>query len=109
VLDDLVGNLLNVTLDLSVGVLATNQTLGSEESVLRVDNGLTLGGNTDETLAILGEADNGGSSASTCIQLIWIFDVIGSRAEVSWILSSEALATCPINFFFLDTYLRRSQ
>jgi len=70
VLDDLVGDLLNVTLDLSVGVLATNQTLGSEESILRVDNGLTLGGNTDETLAILGEADNGGSSASTCILLI---------------------------------------
>jgi hypothetical protein len=58
VLDDLVGDLLNITLNLSVGVLATNQTLGSEESVLGVDNGLTLSGNTDETLTILGEADN---------------------------------------------------
>lgn len=65
VLDDLVGNLLNVTLDLSIGVLATDQTLGSEQSVLGVDNGLTLSGNTDQALAVLGETNNGGSSAST--------------------------------------------
>jgi hypothetical protein len=65
VLDDLVGDLLNVTLDLSIGVLATDQTLGSEQSVLGVDNGLTLSGNTDQALAILGETNNGGSSAST--------------------------------------------
>ena len=65
-LDDLVGNLLNVTLNLNIGVLATDQTLGSEESVLGVDNGLTLSGNTDQALAILGETNNRGSSASTC-------------------------------------------
>lgn len=66
VLDDLVGDLLDVTLDLSIGELATNETLGSEKSVLRVDNGLTLSGNTDETLAILGETDDGRSCAGTC-------------------------------------------
>jgi hypothetical protein len=66
VLDNLVGDLLDVTLDLSIGELATNQTLGSEECVLGVDDGLTLSGNTDETLAILGETDNGGGCASTC-------------------------------------------
>ena len=66
VLNDLVGNLLDVTLDLSIGELATDETLGSEESVLGVDNGLTLGGNTNETLAILSETDNGGSGTGTC-------------------------------------------
>lgn len=66
VLNDLVGNLLDVTLNFGIGELATNETLGSKESVLRVDDGLTLSGNTDETLAILGETDNGGSCAGTC-------------------------------------------
>ena len=47
VLDDLVGDLLNVTLDLGIGVLATDETLGSEQSVLGVDNSLTLSGNTN--------------------------------------------------------------
>jgi hypothetical protein len=65
VLDDLIGDLLNVTLNLSVGVLATNQTLSSEQSVLGVDNSLALGGNTDEALAILGETNDGGSCAGT--------------------------------------------
>jgi hypothetical protein len=69
VLNNLVGDLLDVTLDLSIGELATNQTLGSEESVLGVDDGLTLSGNTDETLAILGETDNGGGCAGTCWKL----------------------------------------
>ena len=47
VLDDLVGNLLDVALDLTVGVLTADQTLGGEQGVLGVDNSLTLGGNTD--------------------------------------------------------------
>ena len=66
VLNDLVRNLLDVTLDLSIGELATDETLGSEKSVLGVNNGLTLGSNTNETLAILGETDDGGSGTSTC-------------------------------------------
>ena len=65
VLDDLVGNLLDVTLDLGVGELATDETLGGEESVLGVDNGLTLGGNTDQTLTVLGESNNGRSGSGT--------------------------------------------
>lgn len=65
-LDDLVRNLLDITLNLSIGELATNETLGSKESVLGVNDGLTLSGNTDETLAILGETDNRGSCAGTC-------------------------------------------
>jgi hypothetical protein len=65
VLDDLVGHLLDVLLDLSVGELATDETLGSEESVLRVDDGLALGGNTNKTLALLCETDDGRCCAAT--------------------------------------------
>jgi hypothetical protein len=65
VLDDLVGDLLDIALNLSVGELATDQTLGGEEGVLGVDDGLTLGGNTDKTLALLGETDDGRSCAGT--------------------------------------------
>jgi hypothetical protein len=66
VLDNLVGHLLDVLLDLSIGELATDQTLGSKEGVLGVDDGLALGGDTDETLALLCEANDGGSCAATC-------------------------------------------
>ena len=46
-LNDLVWDLLNITLNLVVGEFATDQTLGSEESVLWVDDGLALGGDAD--------------------------------------------------------------
>jgi hypothetical protein len=65
VLDNLVGDLLDVALDLGIGELATNETLGGEESVLGVDDRLTLGGDTDETLTLLGEADDRRGSAGT--------------------------------------------
>jgi hypothetical protein len=58
VLDNLVGNLLDVALDLSIGELAADQTLGSEKCVLWVDNSLALGGDTDKTLAFLGETND---------------------------------------------------
>lgn len=57
VLDNLVGDLLDVSLDLSVLELATDQSLGGEEGVLRVDNSLSLGSNTDQTLTILGKGN----------------------------------------------------
>jgi hypothetical protein len=65
VLDNLVGDLLDVALDLAVGELAADETLGSEKSVLGVDNGLALGGNTNEALALFGEADDGGCGSAT--------------------------------------------
>ena len=65
VLDDLVGDLLDVLLDLAVGELATDETLGSEEGVLGVDDSLTLGGDTDETLALLGETNDGRCCSTT--------------------------------------------
>ena len=65
VLDDLVRDLLDIALDLDVGELATDQTLGGEEGVFGVDDGLALGGNTDKTLALLGETDDGRGRAST--------------------------------------------
>jgi hypothetical protein len=57
VLDNLVGDLLDVSLDLSVLELATDQSLGGEESVLRVDHSLSLGSDTNQTLAILGKSN----------------------------------------------------
>ncbi|ROW05767.1 hypothetical protein VMCG_05263 [Cytospora schulzeri] len=57
VLDNLVWHLLDVALDLNVGELSADQSLGGEEGVLGVNDGLTLGGNTDQTLAILGEGN----------------------------------------------------
>jgi hypothetical protein len=66
VLDDLVGDLLDVLLDLGVGELAADETLGSEEGVLGVDNSLALGGNTDQALALLCETDDGRCCAATC-------------------------------------------
>lgn len=65
VLDDLVGHLLDIALDLSIGELAADETLGGEESVFGVNDGLTLRGNTNEALAILGETNNGGRCAGT--------------------------------------------
>lgn len=73
VLDDLVGDLLDVALDLDVGELATDKTLGGEEGVLGVDDGLALGGNTDKTLALLGETDDRGGRASTCCRVRYPF------------------------------------
>jgi hypothetical protein len=65
VLDDLVGNMLDITLDLRVGELTSDKTLGGEEGVLGVDNGLTLGSDTDETLTVLGESNDGRSGTGT--------------------------------------------
>jgi len=65
VLDDLVGDLLDITLDLCVGELAADKTLGGEEGVFWVDHGLALGGDTDQTLALLCEADDGWGSSAT--------------------------------------------
>ena len=65
VLDDLEWNLLDVALDLNIGELASDETLGSEKGVLWVDDGLTLGGNTDKTLTILGESDDGWGGTGT--------------------------------------------
>lgn len=57
--DDLVWDLVQVTLDLGVLELATDETLGGEEGVLWIDDCLTLGGNTNQALTLLGETDNG--------------------------------------------------
>ena len=41
---------MDILLNLGIGELSSDETLGSEKSVLRVDNGLTLGWLTDELL-----------------------------------------------------------
>lgn len=65
VLDDLVRHLLDIALDFTVGELAADETLCGEEGVFGVDDGLTLGGNTDKTLTLLCEAYDGRSCAAT--------------------------------------------
>jgi hypothetical protein len=65
VLDNLEGHLLDVVLDLGVLESSTNQTLGGEQGVLGVDNGLSLGGDTDKSLAVLGEGNDGGGGSVT--------------------------------------------
>lgn len=64
--DDLEGEVLHVGLDLSVGELATDQTLGIEDSVLGVHGDLVLGGITDQTLGV-GETDERGSGSVTLV------------------------------------------
>jgi len=65
VLDDLEWNFLDVALNFSVGELSSDETLGGEEGIFRVDDRLPLGSNTDQTFTFLGEGDDGWSCAST--------------------------------------------
>ena len=89
VLDDLVGDLLDIALDLSVGELATDQTLGGEEGVLGVDDGLTLGGDTDKTLALLGETDDGRGCAGTWCTVSSQFIASSQLRAYPYLLSSQ--------------------
>ena len=50
----------HVVLHLLVAELPTNQTLKSEDGVLRVHNCLSFSRQTNKTLAMLGERDDGG-------------------------------------------------
>ena len=54
--DDLIRNALDLVLDLAH--LAAHEALDGKDRVLRVGDGLTLGDLTDETLAVLREADD---------------------------------------------------
>ena len=65
VLHNLVWDFFDIALDFRVGEFAADETLGREESVLWVDNSLTLRRNTDETLAIFSEGNDRRSCAST--------------------------------------------
>ena len=54
-----------VFLDLLILVLTTDETLEREDGVRRVDDGLTLRGQTDETLSVLRERDDRGCRPRT--------------------------------------------
>jgi hypothetical protein len=69
VLNNLVWNLLDIALHFGVRELPSDETLRGEKSVLRVHNGLTLSRNTDQTLAILGEANHRRCRPRTCISI----------------------------------------
>ena len=57
--------MLHITLYLWVRKLSSYETLEGEDSVLRVDDGLTLCRESDEALAVLCERDNGRSCSCT--------------------------------------------
>jgi len=61
--DDSVRDLLGLLVDL--GHLPANEPLDGEESVLRVNDGLTLGDLANESIAALGVGDNGGGGSLT--------------------------------------------
>lgn len=56
---------LHVLLHLFIAELATNQTLESEDGVVRVDDCLSLSRETNEALAMLCERDDGGRCPCT--------------------------------------------
>ena len=58
-------HIVNVLLNLTVGELATDKTLGGEEGGLRVHDSLTLGGHTHQTFAVLRESNDRGSRTAT--------------------------------------------
>ena len=60
---DLVAQMLDVLLDVGVGELATDESLGGVEGVLRVGDGLPLGRGADESFTLLGECDHRGGRA----------------------------------------------
>ena len=57
--------MLRVILDLRVLELSTNKTLESEDGILGVHDGLTLGWETNQTFSVLCERDNGRSRSCT--------------------------------------------
>ena len=64
-LDDLVWNLLDVTLNLDIGELPSDQALSGEQGVLWVDNSLALCRDTDQTLTVLCECYDGRGCSGT--------------------------------------------
>ena len=61
-LDDLEGEVLHVGLDLSVGELAADESLGVEDGVVRVHGDLVLCSIADQSFSV-GEGHEGGSCA----------------------------------------------
>ena len=64
--EDSEGEVLNVGLNLSIGELATDETLSVEDGVMRVHRDLVLGGIADQTLGV-GEGDERGGCPVTLI------------------------------------------
>lgn len=64
--DDLEGEMLHVGLDLRIAELATDQSLGVEDSVMGVHGNLVLGGITNQSLSV-GEGNERRSSSVTLV------------------------------------------
>lgn len=63
--DNLEGDVVQVLLDLLVLEFSANKALGGKKGCLGVDNSLTLRGKTNETLAVLGESNDGWRGSAT--------------------------------------------
>lgn len=79
VLGDFERNIVDVLLHLSVGVLSTDETLRGEEGVFVVDDGLSLGGQSNESLSFFRECDDGGRRSSS-------FRVLNDTGNLSFLL-----------------------
>ena len=81
--DDLEGEVLHISLDLSIGELAADETLGIEDGVLGVHGDLVLGRITDETLGVCESNERRGSSVTHVVG----DDIALGKMLVSWSIS----------------------
>jgi hypothetical protein len=66
VLHNLIWDLLDITLHLSIGVLASDKTFCGEEGVFWVDNSLSFCGDTDQSLTVFRKTDDGWCCSGAC-------------------------------------------
>ncbi|KAI3484158.1 hypothetical protein L1887_52864 [Cichorium endivia] len=108
--NDLEGDVVKVLLDLLVLELAADETLGGEKGGLGVDDSLALGGKTNETLAILGEGDDGRGGAAT----FRVLDDTGLLAlhdrdtRVGGYFDGETERATSVSFRFFSTQMEAS-
>lgn len=63
--DNFIGHLLDVVLDCGIIESSADQSLGGEDSVLGVGDGLPLGGSTDDSLTLISEGNDRRSGSGT--------------------------------------------
>lgn len=77
---------------------SSDQSLGGEDSVFGVSDGLSFGGRSDKSLAFFGEGDDWGGSSDT----FWVLDNFGGLAfheGDTWVGGSEIDTDDGISFF----------
>lgn len=107
-LDDLEGEVLHIGLNLSIGELATNETLGVEDGVVRVHGDLVLGRITDQTLGV-GEGNERGSGAVTLVvgdnlNAVITVDTRGTVSKSSLAYGLEQILTRHMSRWYPNQY-----